>query len=509
LKDWSERVWYEVFVRSFADSDGDGIGDLRGLTSKLDYLNDGDPSTSTDLGIGGLWLMPIMESPSYHGYDVVDYMKVEPDYGTLADFKAFLGAAHERGIEVIVDLVLNHTSVQHPWFRDAQTPGSDHDGWYVWADANPGYAGPDGQPVWHPDANRFYYGLFGEGLPDLNLRNPAVTDALEQVARYWLGEVGVDGFRLDAIKHLVESGSKQEDTPDTHAWLAAFHDRVRGVNDDAFLVGEVFDLTLVSSSYVPRAVDATFDFELAGKIILGSQIGDAGVIAGAQRETLAEYPERAYAAFLTNHDQARVMTQLSERGAGRVAASVLLTNPGVPFVYYGEELGLTGGKPDEQIRTPMPWTPGGGAGFTSGTPWEPLADGWETRNVAAESSDPASLLAHYRALIQVRKDHAALRSGAFAPVTSSTPAVYAFLATRSDDAVAAIINLGSEPVSDYHLSLDTGGGCGLRTATGVYGDGVPATDIEPPAVTPAGTFEAWRPLPALPAYATVVVALGR
>jgi alpha-amylase len=130
-KDWNDRVWYEVFVRSFADGNGDGIGDLKGLTAKLDYLNDGDPSTTTDLGVGGLWLMPIAESPSYHGYDVTNYRAVEPDYGTAEDLRAFLDAAHERGIKVIVDLVLNHSSIDHPWFKDARTPGSEHDDWYV------------------------------------------------------------------------------------------------------------------------------------------------------------------------------------------------------------------------------------------------------------------------------------------------------------------------------------------------------------------------------------------
>ena len=204
-----------MFVRSFADSDGDGIGDLRGLTDRLDYLNDGDPATTGDLGVTGIWLMPIAESPSYHGYDVVDYEQIEADYGTAEDFKALMAAAEERGIAVIVDLVLNHTSIDHPWFKDSRTPGSEHDEWYVWSDPAPAVAGPGGRPVWHQDGDRAYYGYFWEGMPDLNVANPAVTAALDEVARFWLEEMGVDGFRLDAARHLIEDGAQLDNTPAT------------------------------------------------------------------------------------------------------------------------------------------------------------------------------------------------------------------------------------------------------------------------------------------------------
>src|SRR5688500_5411495 len=160
---WADRVFYEVFVRSFADSDGDGIGDLRGLTQRLDYLNDGDPATDDDLGVTGLWLMPVAESLSYHGYDVVDYRAVESDYGTADDFKALVAAADERGIAIVVDFVINHSSRDHPWFQDARVAGSEHEDWYVWADQRPGFSGPAGRPVWHADGDRFYYGYFWEG----------------------------------------------------------------------------------------------------------------------------------------------------------------------------------------------------------------------------------------------------------------------------------------------------------------------------------------------------------
>ncbi|MGZ9159902.1 MAG: alpha-amylase family glycosyl hydrolase [Candidatus Limnocylindrales bacterium] len=510
---WRDRVFYEVFVRSFADSDGDGIGDLQGLTDRLDYLNDGDPATTTDLGVTGLWLMPIAEAASYHGYDVVDYRAIEHDYGTTDEFRALVAEAHRRGIAVIVDLVLNHTSREHPWFQDSRQPGSAHADWYRWSDTDPGYGGPDGQPVWHPDGERFYYAQFWEGMPDLDLANPRVTAELDGVARYWLDDLDVDGFRLDAIKHLVEDGEQQEDTRATHAWLEGFNARVHSAKPDALLVGEVYDLTLVSSSYVPAAVDLAFDFELAGKMLLGARIGEAASLASAQRDVLERYRDRRYAAFLTNHDQARVMTELNDPGTARAAATALLTNPGVPFVYYGEEIGLTGGKPDERIRAPMPWDGSGpGAGFTTGVPWEPFEPGRETHNVAAATADPHSLLAHYRALIAARTAHPALSAGTFVPLESSAPTVYAFLATRGSDQVVVIVNLGSVEVAGFALSASSAGACSAWPATDatvVYADGLPATaTVTPPAVDARGTFDAWRPVPAIPAHATLVISLS-
>src|SRR3954454_6585589 len=212
--DWNGRTWYELFVRSFADGDSDGIGDFKGLTAKLDYLNDGDPGTTSDRGVTGLWLMPVDQSPSYHGYDVTDYRTVERDYGSNADFKAFLAAAHARGMEVIVDLVLNHTSAEHPWFTASAAGTDDKADWYVWSDENPGWLGPGGSVAWHERDGRWYYGVFSDGMPDLNLRSDAVTAELEDVARFWLRDMGVDGFRLDAAKHLIEDGKDaQVNTP--------------------------------------------------------------------------------------------------------------------------------------------------------------------------------------------------------------------------------------------------------------------------------------------------------
>jgi alpha-amylase len=508
---WDDRVFYEVFVRSFRDSDADGIGDLAGLTEKLDYLNDGDPTTTDDLGLTGLWLMPVAEAASYHGYDVTDYRAIESDYGTADAFRALVEAAHERGIAIIVDLVMNHTSRDHPWFRDAITAGSVHDDWYVWSEDDPGYGGPDGQKVWHSAGNRFYYGLFWEGMPDLDLTNPQVEAEMDAVARYWLEDLGVDGFRLDAIKHFVEDGESQEDTDASHAWLAGFHDRVRTVDPEALLVGEVFDISLISSSYVPDAVDMTFDFELASTMLRSSSTADAGSVRAVQRAALERYADGQYAAFLTNHDQDRVMSQLGgDAGAARVAASLLLTNPGLPFVYYGEEIGLTGRKPDERIRTPLPWdATNPAAGFSEAAPWEALEAGWETRNVASQAADPASLLAHYRSLIHLRSEIPALHTGTWSPIAAGDRGVYAFLARGTNDVAAVVINLSDSPVTDYALEVEERASCpGAWQA--LYADGYRTVpEVQPQGIPGYGaTVAEWLPVPELPARSTLVLRLS-
>lgn len=453
----------------------------------------------------GLWLMPVAEAASYHGYDVVDYRAVERDYGSVDDLRALIAAAHERGIAVIVDMVLNHTSREHPWFRDATTPGSAHDGWYVWATADPGYGGPDGQLVWHPAGERFYYGLFWEGVPDLNLANDEVTAELHDVARFWLDEVGVDGFRLDAIRHLVEVGRDQVNTPATHAWLRDYHAAVHEAAPAALLLGEAWDFPLAASSYVPEDVDLVFEFSLAGATIDALRQERAGPLLGARREVAELYLSGEYATFLTNHDQARVASQLREDPAKlRLAAGLLLTGPGVPFVYYGEEIGLTGRKPDEQIRTPMAWDgTAPSAGFSAGTPWQPLAPGWEGRNVAAQAADPGSLLSAYRDLIRLRADHPALRLGDALEVDAASDAVVASLRTTPDETLLVVANLAAEPVSDYALGLAAGPLCGSPSATIVHGGGSP----EPPRVEAGGGFSGYRPLASLPAHGLTVIAL--
>jgi alpha-amylase len=501
---WNERVFYEVFVRSFADSDGDGIGDLRGLTDRLDYLNDGDPATSEDLGITGIWLMPIAEAASYHGYDVVDYRAVEQDYGTADDLRSFVTAARQRGIAVILDLVLNHTSDQHPWFLESRQRGSARDDWYLWADSDPGL------PAWHAGAGQYYYGAFWSGMPDLNLENQDVTAELLDIARYWLDEFGIDGFRLDAIKHLIEEGAARDNTPATLAWLADFRAALKASHPDVLLVGEVFDITAASSAYVRAgAVDLTFDFPLARAMWAAPFLEDAAPLAGARPDALGSYPPGQYAAFLTNHDQNRVMSELNGnvQSAG-LAAALLLTDPGVPFIYYGEEIGVRGRKPDERLRLPMPWdgtSPAGG--FSSTVPWQPMGDDWPERNVAAQADDPGSLLSTYRSLVRLRTEHAALRTGAGYVVRADRPSISAFLRSTPEESILVLLNLGTEPVTDYGLTLAAGPLCGVSGARTVFGpEGLPAPSL--PSVTSSGGFEGWRPLPEIAPQQALVISLS-
>jgi alpha-amylase len=454
--------------------------------------------------------MPVAEAASYHGYDATDLRSVERDYGTIDDMRALVRAAHERGIAVVTDLVLNHTSDEHPWFVDSAVPGSAHEDWYIWSDENPGFGGPDGQDVWHEKDGRFYYGLFGPDLPDLNLRNERVTTELIDTAAYWLTDVGVDGFRLDAIKHLVEDGRTQVHTAATHDWLRRFRSAVSSVKPGALLVGEVSDVAAGGSQYVPEDVDLVFDFGLAGATVDAVASGRAGQLVTAEDDAVRLFGPGERATFLTNHDQERVASALDgDAGELALAARLLLARPGVPFVYYGEEIGLTGEKPDERIRTPMPWAGGDpAAGFTTGTPWEELEPGWESRNVEAESADDGSLLSIYRDAIRLRADHPAMRTAEVDLVETGSDAVVAALQAGGGETLLVVANVGPEAVTDYALAVDESGLCGAVGAELVAGasEGGPAPAA--PTVGATGGFTGYRPLPRLAAKSLTIVALG-
>ncbi|HSL34799.1 MAG TPA: alpha-amylase family glycosyl hydrolase [Candidatus Limnocylindrales bacterium] len=500
-----------MFVRSFTDSDGDGVGDLAGLTARLDYLNDGDPTTTTDLGVTGIWLMPVAEAASYHGYDAIDLRSVEGEYGTLDDMRALVRAAHERGIAVISDLVLNHTSDEHPWFVDASVPGSAHEDWYIWSDTNPGYGGPDGQEVWHEKDGRFYYGLFGADLPDLNLRNKEVTAELVDAATFWLTDVGVDGFRLDAIKHLVEDGRTQVHTEATHDWLRSFRAAVTAAKPGTLLVGEVADVAAGGSGYVPEDVDLVFDFGLAAATVDAVATGRVSQLLTAEDDAVRLFGPGERATFLTNHDQERVASALDgDPSELDLAARLLLARPGLPFVYYGEEIGLTGSKPDERIRTPMPWTGGDpAAGFTTGSPWEELEPGWETRNVADESADDSSVLSAYRAAIRLRAEHQAMRSGTVDLAETGSDSVAAAIQAGGGETLLVVANVGGDAVTDYALAVDESGLCGAVDPEVVAGESAAAGPPAAPTLELDGGFTGYRPFRELPAHSLTVLSLGR
>jgi glycosidase len=465
---WNDQVFYEIFVRSFQDSDGDGIGDLQGVIDRLDYLNDGDPATTDDLGVTALWLMPICQSPSYHGYDVTDYRTIESDYGTNADFVALEQAAAARGIRIIVDFVMNHSSSEHPWFTHeaAQGPWSPETAtWYRWRTTNPGTVGPWGQTVWHTySSGRYYYGLFWSGMPDLNYGNPAVQDTMFDIADYWLQDMGVDGFRLDAVKYIFENQGSIEDVPATYAFWGDLRAHLDGVVPDAFLVGEAWDDTDTVLRYTEAGLDACFQFDLAGDIISATGTGSPGTMSSRVQAVADVFPYLQYATFLTNHDMNRLYTQLG-RDAGRngLAAAVLLTLPGVPFLYYGEEVGLVGSGPDEDKRRPMQWTPGSGGGFTTGTPWRPLGDNVATNNVQTMAAVPGSLWNTYRRLVHVRAASMALRRGTYQQLATVSSSVYGFLRYHEQESVVVVHNFAAAASPPPQLAL-----AASRLAPGVY-----------------------------------------
>jgi alpha-amylase len=505
---WNDTVFYEVFVRSFSDSNGDGIGDFNGLMAKLDYLNDGNPATTTDLGVTALWLMPIHPSPTYHGYDVTDYYNVNPQYGTLDDFKRLLAEAHKRGIRIILDLVLNHTSAQHPWFGAAQDPQSTYRDWYLWSSTDPGEAGPWGEQVWFETGSGYYYAVFDKSMPDLNYTNPAVTAKMDDIVRFWLKDVGVDGFRVDAAKHLIEEGAIQENSDLTHIWYQRFRPFYKGLNPLALTVGEVQANSALVAKYLRGdELDLAFDFDLAAAFIVSARVGTTDAVRRVLSADLATFKPGQFATFIANHDQNRVLSQLAGKPEkGRGAATMLLTAPGVPFIYYGEELGLLGQKPDEQLRAPMPWSGEKNGAFTTGTPWEPLQPDFAAgKNVAAETADPESLLAHYRALIGLRNDHAALRVGDAAFVDASKPAVYALLRSGAGEQLLVVANLSGETVSGYMLTLAAGplAAGGRYRAVPLMGTG-PCAELN---VNVQGGFEAYTPLPALAPFSSLILQL--
>jgi alpha-amylase len=497
---WNDTVFYEIFVRSFYDSDGDGIGDFNGLTEKLDYLNDGDPATTTDLGITGLWLMPIFPSPSYHGYDVTDYYAVNSQYGTLEDFQRLLEEAHQRGIRVTIDLVVNHTSSNHPWFVESQDPASAKRDWYIWEEKSPGFNGPWGQQVWYRLGEDFYYAVFAESMPDLNMQNPDVVAEINNVAKFWL-ELGVDGFRLDAAKHIVEEGEVQENTELTHEFWEVFRTAYKSVNPQAMAVGEVWSGSEQVQRYLEGdELDLAFNFDLAGNILDGVNEGNPFKTRNALASAASTFTQMQFGSFLANHDQARVMNRfLNNIDKARLAASALLTAPGVPYLYYGEEIGMSGGKPDENIRTPFHWNAEKNAGFTSAAlPWRLVNTEFPERNVALMTDDPASLLSHYRALIHLRNQHAALRVGKYYEVQAEQPNVLAFLRVSQEETVLVVLNFNQKPVDGITLSLRTSPLSGEYTPVPLFGEDALGEEGLPPAlaVGEGGSFESYALLAA-------------
>jgi alpha-glucosidase len=480
---WKHEVIYEIYPRSFADSNDDGIGDLNGITSKLDYLQ--------ELGVGAIWITPCFPSPQVDfGYDVSDYEQIDPMYGTLQDFDRLVAEGKKRNIRVILDLVVNHTSDQHQWFQESKSSkSSPKRDWYIWRDGKPGGQPPNnwlalfGSPAWKldPTTGQYYYHFFYPEQPDLNWRNPDVEKAILDVSRYWYKK-GVAGFRLDAVDTLYEDpklpnnaivagtdkfGRPKQDEVHNRR-LPEVHDalkKLRKAADEygAVLVGETWtsDIAELKRYYGNGdevQLPMNFMFGMVNKLSAPEfrkqikLIEDAGV-----------WPVYV----VSNHDIVRSWNRygdgINNDAIAKSLAALYLTLRGTPVMYYGEELGMENNDPKKREdvkdpigqlgwpeekgrdgeRTPMQWYPQTHAGFTRGTPWLPVPEGAMTKNVALESYDPASILNFYKRLLALRRSHPALREGDYVPLLADDPNVLAYLRRTKDAAVLVVLNMST------------------------------------------------------------------
>ncbi len=451
---WPNGVNYEVFVLSFADGNGDGKGDFKGLTSKLDYLS--------QLGVGGVWLMPIMNSPTYHKYDVTDYKSIHPDYGTVEDFKKFVDEAHKRNIRVLVDLILNHTGSEHPWFQAAlKDRSSKYHDYYVWArkdsirdqiSRKQVSFDSDNLTQWHPvnsdTLGEHYYGFFWGGMPDLNFDNPDVKAEFVDIGKFWLTEMKVDGFRLDAAKHIFPTDRAK----DNHEFWIWFRKEMQAIKPDVYLVGEVWSKAEEVAPYL-NGLPALFNFDLGYGItgVVNAGRDTVGLIRQYKKiidfynSTTSNYID---ATFLKNHDQNRILSELGDDEAkARVAASILMTLPGTPYVYYGEEIGMKGVKPDEFIREPFLWDKGGND--KAQTTWEEPRYSTEKTVVpyAIQKADPKSMYNFYKDWIEYRNDSEALTYGSIELSPIELTEIVSYFRVKDDDKLFVIHNISDVEVT--------------------------------------------------------------
>ena len=446
-------VYYEIFVRSFADSDGDGVGDFNGVTAKLDYLK--------DLGIEGIWLMPINASDSYHGYDVTDYYTVNEDYGTEADFQTLLDEAHKRGIKIIMDFVINHTSSNHPWFRSSRNVDSEYRDYYTWvSSSDPDYDPSDrsdwGSNVWQRGSGGYYYyGMFSSGMPDLNYENPKVRQEVISAAQKWL-EMGVDGFRLDAAMHIY-GNHEQKHITQTNLyknleWWNEFAIACEEVNPDVYLVGEAWKDDEALAEYA-QPFDTKFNFAFEENMIdrvtsenamLDSSTSLAAFLEDVLNQHYAADAQYLDGVFGTNHDQNRIMSTVENEQQAKLVANIYMTLDGNPYIYYGEEIGMRGQKPDERIREPFKWTDDGS---DMDTDWTSNISNRNTISLSEQMEDKNSLYHYYKELIATRKASAALTQGKYTSVDAGNNSIMAYTRTYQNEKVYVYHNFSGSSVT--------------------------------------------------------------
>jgi alpha-glucosidase len=523
---WQTGIVYQVYPRSFQDSTGDGVGDLSGILRRLDYLH----SIHMDV----LWLSPIYASPMRDfGYDISDFCAVDPLFGTPADFDRLLAETHARGMKLILDYVPNHTSDEHPWFAESRSSRNNpRRDWYIWRDPAPDGGPPNnwvsvfGGPAWTLDeaTGQYYMHQFAPYQPELDLRNPAVLEAMLDVARFWLDK-GVDGFRLDAIHMLVEDAELRDeprnegwdgvhphdelrhlytqDQPETHDFirtLRALVDSYATPEGGRVLLGELYLPLERVMDYYGAQLD---ECHLPLNLNLTYTPWDAGQIRKLVDEYEGLLPPGAWPNWvLGNHDQHRVATRIGRENA-RAANLLLLTLRGTPICYYGDEIAMRDvpipveemqdpqalGKPEsadkvgrDPERTPMQWDASPNAGFAAEgvDPWLPVSSNYRLTNVAAQEQEPASMLAFFRALAALRRASPALQAGDYAPLDAGADDVLAYLRRCEGERMAVAINFGGEART---LDLSAAGGRGaLALSTAMHRAG----DVDLAALTLAG-----------------------
>ena len=446
----NNRAYYHIFVGSFSDSNGDGIGDLRGIIERFDYLNDGDDSSGKSLGVEGIWLSPIHPSSSYHKYDVKDYYEVDPKFGTLEDLKELIALCKSRNVQLILDLVINHTSSQHPWFlkfREAHVTGNTADPYYNYYS----YASDQSANATFcalPGTREYYEGNFSHEMPELNFDNPMVREEMVNVAKFYL-ELGVDGFRFDAAKYIYYGN--EEKNVEFWKW---YMEQLRSIKPDLYAVAEVWDGDPITYPYFAALNCFNFSMSQAsGQIARAARGGYVSSYTEYVQQYIAEIQSRNPAAmpvtFIANHDMDRTAGFLmTATGAAQMAANLSLLMPGSSFIYYGEEIGMLGSRggsnTDANRRLAMLWGDGD-------TVKDPVGANYSAKQangtVQDQLSDPDSLYNHYKKLIALRKANPEIANGTFTSLNMKEGKVGGFLSRYEGKTVAVIHNTTTDEVT--------------------------------------------------------------
>ncbi len=447
--DGNARVYYQIFVGSFSDSDGDGTGDLRGIINRFDYLNDGDPNSGVSLGVEGIWLSPIFLSSSYHKYDVTNYYKIDPKFGTMDDLKELIDLCHERGVQLILDLVINHTASNHAWFQQFREAHRNFDSsneyydFYTWA-------GDDsGTGTWHrlPDSTHYYEGNFSGEMPELNYNNPKVREEMVNVAKFYL-DMGIDGFRFDAAKYIYFG--QTEPNAEFWDWYMA---QLRAIKPDIYSVAEVWDSDGITYPYFSST--NCFNFSMSqgeGKIAQTAKKGNVNTfisyVDGYLKEIQSRNPAAMMCPFIANHDTDRAAGYLTTAsGYAYMAANLNILLPGSPFIYYGEEIGMLGSRggaqTDANRRLAMPWG-------DEDTVRDPIGSNYKAEQsngtVADQLPNGGSLYNHYKKLIAIRRANPEIAYGQLTPLKTGGKQG-GFLASYEGKTVAVLHNTTTDPVT--------------------------------------------------------------